>query len=141
MGFLKDIFSAQKKQRAMIPEEYRGISGRVRWRKKVAADTNVSLDLAKELQEVAAEQQRLLSAGLPGEATIIAIQENVAETAGMPWHEIAMRVELPGHDTFTATRRVAVNLATVPDLKVGARVPVRVDPEDWTKVLIAKTLS
>jgi len=59
----------------------------------------------------------------------------------MPWHEVAMRVELPGHDPYTATRRVAVNLATVPDFTIGARVPVRVDPEDWSRVLVVKTLS
>jgi hypothetical protein len=141
MGFLKNLFGAAKKQHEMTPEEYRGVVGRARWVDRAAADTNASLDLAKEMQGVVAEQQRLLSVGIPGEATIIAIRENVAETAAMPWHEVAMRVELPGHDPYTATRRVAVNLATVSDLAVGARVPVRVDPEDWSKVLIAKTLS
>ena len=78
VGLLKNVFGAAKKQREMIPEEYRGIAGRVRRRERAAADTNASLDLAKGMQEVAAEQQRLLSVGLLGEATVIAIQENVA---------------------------------------------------------------
>ena len=64
------------------------------------------------------------------------IRENIANTALGMWHEAVLEVEVPHRDPYRATRRVAVELATTPHIRVGAKVPVRVDPQDGAKVLV-----
>lgn len=141
MGFFKNMLHAYKKTASVVPEEYRGPSGMPKFAKDSAEQLAQGADLMVEMKRVAEEHQRLMSVGTPGTATITAIRENVAETGGVPWHDIDLRVGLPGREPYPATRRVMVNLATVPDLVPGAQVPVRVDPDDESKVLIAKTLT
>ncbi len=93
------------------------------------------------MQRVSAERQRMQHVGVQGEATITSITENVAETGGIPWHEVGMEVRVPGRDPYPATRRVMLELSSVPSFKPGKIVPVLVDPEDPSKVLITMTLS
>jgi hypothetical protein len=49
-------------------------------------------------------------------------------------------VRLPDHDPYRATRQIALELSTAPHVKVGAEVPVRVDPHDYSNVLAIVTL-
>jgi hypothetical protein len=56
------------------------------------------------------------------------------------WHELELDVQLPNHDAYRATRRVALELSTGPHIKVGAELPVRVDPGDQSKDLVVATL-
>jgi hypothetical protein len=45
-------------------------------------------------------------------------------------------VQLPNRDYVRATRRVAIELSTSPRIQIGSEVPVRVDPQDRSKVLV-----
>ena len=45
-------------------------------------------------------------------------------------------VQLPNRDYVRATRRVAIELSTSPHIQIGSEVPVRVDPQDRSKVLV-----
>ena len=89
-----------------------------------------------ELNALNAERDRLTRDGLAGIATITAIQQNVATTALGPWHELVLEVQLPNRDPYRATRRVSVDLSTSSHIRIGAEVPVRVDPQDRSNVLV-----
>ncbi|CAM3055542.1 hypothetical protein BST27_14990 [Mycobacterium intermedium] len=100
------------------------------------ADKRQAEDSLAELSALNAERERLTREGLAGVATIVGIRENVATTTLGSWHELQLDVQLPDQDPYRATRRVALELATAPHITVGAQVPVRVDPRDWSVVLV-----
>jgi hypothetical protein len=104
------------------------------------SDKRQALDTFAELSALNAERERLTREGLVGTATIVGIRENVARTTLGSWHELELDVQLPERDPYRATRRVALELSTAPHIKVGAEVPVRVDPSDLSKVLVVATL-
>lgn len=97
------------------------------------------MDAFAELSALNAERERLLREGLEGIATIVGIRENVATTGLGSWHELQLDVRLPERDPYRATRRVAFELSTAPQIRVGAELPVRVDPRDQSKVLVVAT--
>lgn len=78
--------------------------------------------------------------GLVGVATIVGIRENVTTTVLGSWHELQLDVQLPERDPYRAARRIALELSTAPQIRVGAEVPVRVDPRDQSRVLVVATL-
>lgn len=100
------------------------------------ADKQRAADTLAELNALTAERERLQRDGISGVATIVGIRENVATTSLSHWHELELDVELPDRETYRATRRVALELSSAPHIQVGARVPVRVDPRDGSKVLV-----
>jgi hypothetical protein len=104
------------------------------------SDKRQALDTFAELSALNAERERLTREGLVGTATIVGIRENVARTTLGSWHELELDVQLPERDPYRATRRVALELSTAPHIKLGAEVPVRVDPSDLSKVLVVVTL-
>lgn len=104
------------------------------------ADRKQAIDTFAELNALNAERERLLRDGLAGHATIVGIHQDVAATMLGSWHELELDVRLPNRDAYRATRRIALELSTAPHIKVGAEVPVRVDPEDRSTLLIVATL-
>ena len=104
------------------------------------SDKLQAMDAFAELNALNAERDRLKREGVAGVATIVGIRENVATTMLGSWHELELDVQLPDQDPFRATRRVSLELSTAPHIKVGAEVPVRVDPRDHSKVLVVATL-
>lgn len=99
-----------------------------------------AMDALAELNALNTERDRLTREGVAGAATIVGIRENVATTVLGSWHELELDVQLPDQDPFRARRRVSLELSTAPHIKVGAEVPVRVDPRDHSKVLVVATL-
>ncbi len=134
MGLFKDALDARKKRREM---RGRSESDDAAVPIDVVPPTPASLDAMKAIVELADDQKRLWEVGIQGEATITAVHQDVGEIAGMPWHDIVMMVEVPGRDAYGATQRIAIDLGFLPGLKVGARVHVRVDAHDASKVLIS----
>jgi hypothetical protein len=104
------------------------------------ADKQRAADTLAELDTLKAERERLERDGIVGVATIVGIRQNVATTSLSHWHELELDVELPDCETYRATRRVALELSSAPHIEIGARVPVRVDPRDCSKVLVVATL-
>jgi hypothetical protein len=101
-----------------------------------SADKRHAITVVDELNALNAERDRLTRDGLAGVATITAIHQNVATTALGTWHELVLEVHLPNRDPFRATRRVSVELSTSSQIRVGAELPVRVDPQDRSTVLV-----
>jgi hypothetical protein len=104
------------------------------------SDKRHAIDVVAELNALNADRQRLMGEGLPGIATIVAIHENVTTAPLGAWHKLELDVRLPDRDAYRTTRRISLELSTAPDIKVGAEVPVRVDPGDLSKVLVVVTL-
>jgi hypothetical protein len=104
------------------------------------ADREHAMDAVAELTALRTERERLLQDGVTGTATIVGIRENVARSALGDWHELTLEVRLPDRNPYRATSRVALELSTVPQISVGAEVPVRVDPNDRSKVLVVAQL-
>jgi hypothetical protein len=104
------------------------------------ADRQHAMDAVAELNALNADRDRLMREGTQGVATIVTIRENVATTMLGSWHELGLEVRLPDEDAYRATRRIALELSTAAHIKVGAEVPVRVDPRDRSKVLVIATL-
>lgn len=100
------------------------------------ADKQQAVDAFAELNALNADRERLTREGLVGVATIVGIRENVATTMLGTWHELELDVQLPEQDPYRATRRVALELSTAGHISVGAEVPVRVDPRDYSQVLV-----
>jgi hypothetical protein len=109
-------------------------------RRVTRADKQQAMDTFAELTSLNADRERLTREGLSGSATIVGIRENVATTALGRWHELELDVQLPDQAPYRATRRVALELSTAQHIAVGAELPVRVDPDDHSKVLIVATL-
>jgi hypothetical protein len=105
------------------------------------ADKQQAVDTFAELTALNADRERLMREGLVGVATIVGIRENVATTMLGTWHELELDVQLSDREPYRAMRRVSVELSTAPHIKVGAEVPVRVDPRDHSKVLVVATPS
>lgn len=105
------------------------------------ADKQQAVDTFAELTALNADRERLTREGLVGVATIVGIRENVATTMLGTWHELELDVQLSDREPYRATRRVSLELSTAPHIKVGAELPVRVDPRDHSKVLVVATPS
>jgi hypothetical protein len=103
------------------------------------SDKQHAIDAVAELNALNADRQRLMGEGLPGIATIVAIHENVTTTPLGSWHELELDVQLPDRDAYRTSWRISLELSTAPDIKVGAEIPVRVDPGDLSKVLVVAT--
>jgi hypothetical protein len=104
------------------------------------ADKRQAIDAFAEFSALNADRERLMREGLVGVATIVGIRQNVTTTMLGSWHELELDVQLPNRDPYRGTRRIALELSTAPHIKVGAEVPVRVDPSDHSKVLVVATL-
>ncbi|MGB9223034.1 hypothetical protein [Mycobacterium sp.] len=104
------------------------------------SDKQQAMDAFAELNVLSADRERLMREGLLGVATIVGIRENVATTTLGTWHELELDVQLPDREPYRATRRVSLELSTAQRIKVGAEVPVRVDPRDLSTVLVVATL-
>ena len=90
-------------------------------------------DQLKDLNDQSGDQQRLLAEGIPGEAVIVAMG-----TPARGAQRFNLDIDLEVHVSGRAPYRVA-NQYIVPasaPIGQGARLPVRVDPNDPAKIAI-----
>lgn len=134
MGFFKDIRGLQKQAKEMTPPEHRGIAGGFRAMKDGVAQANQMLG---ELGEEQARAQRLMAAGLVGQAVIDGLQDTGVTVNDNPKVAFELTVELPGRAPYKASLTQVVSRLNVAAFQPGTTVPVRVDPEDPTVLMIA----
>ena len=87
----------------------------------------------KELSGVSGDRDRLLAEGIDGEGVIVG---HGVPARGAQWFnmDIDMEIHVPGRKTYQINNEYMVpNGAT---LGPGVRLPVKVDPEDETKIAI-----
>ncbi len=91
------------------------------------------VDMAKQ----ALEARRLLQVGLRGLATVVAIRQTGVEVDDNPQAELDLQVAVAGLDTYEVTHRQVISRVAIDSFWPGAKVPIRVDPQDPRNVLVA----
>jgi hypothetical protein len=81
-------------------------------------------------------RQRLNATGLDGTATIRGLRDTGQQVNLNPVYELDLAVEVPGLSPYEMTRVSEVNIVAVPELVIGAQVPVKVDAADPSQLVI-----
>jgi hypothetical protein len=81
---------------------------------------------------------KLMQSGLPGTATIRSLQQTSMMVNNEPVINLSVYVEPEGRQPFEATVRTAVSMVTLSqvDLKPGAKLPVKVNPDKANDFII-----
>ncbi|MEA2493142.1 MAG: hypothetical protein QOJ29_1053 [Thermoleophilaceae bacterium] len=134
MGLFKDMKNLQKQAKEMTPPEHRGVMGGFRAMKDGVAQASAALgDMSADAQKA----QHLMANGRVGTAVITEVRQTGMFVNENPQVEMDLQVNVEGIPTYTATHRQVIAQIAIPQFQPGATVPVRVDPEDPTSVLIA----
>jgi hypothetical protein len=134
MGLFKDMKNLQKQAKEMTPPEHRGIGGSFRMMKDGVAQANqVMGDMAGEAQKA----QHLMANGKVGTAVVSEIRQTGTFVNENPQVEIDLNVAVEGMPAYTVTHRQVIAQIAIPQFQPGATVPVRVDPQDPTSLIIA----
>jgi len=91
------------------------------------------LDTAKQ----ALEARRLLQVGRRGLATVVAVRQTGVEVDDNPQAELQLQVAVDGVDPYEVTHRQVISRVAIDSFWPGAKVPIRVDPQDPRNVLVA----
>lgn len=90
-------------------------------------------DMAKQ----ALEARRLLQIGRKGHATVMAVRDTGVIVDENPQAELDLQVALDGVDPYEVTHRQVISRVAIDSFWPGAKVPIRVDPQDPRNVLVA----
>jgi hypothetical protein len=91
------------------------------------------VDMAKQ----ALEARRLLQVGRRGLATVVAVRQTGVHVDDNPQAELDLQVAVAGLDTYEVTHRQVISRMAIDSFWPGAKVPIRVDPQDPRNVLVA----
>jgi hypothetical protein len=90
-------------------------------------------DFAKQAQEA----RRLLQVGRKGLATVVAVRDTGVRVDENPQAELDLQVAVAGLEPYVVTHRQVISRIAIGSFWPGAKVPVRVDPQDPQNVLVA----
>jgi hypothetical protein len=82
------------------------------------------------------EANRLMDEGVPGEARVLGVSDTGATLNFDPVCELRLQVSLPGEAPYETSIRQAVPRSTTERLALGTLVPVRVDADDVSRVVV-----
>ena len=128
MGMFKDMRDLSKAGKQMKKER----GGSLKMMKDGLSQAN------EMVQGVQADQQlaeRLANEGIDGTATIVSMQATGANINMQPELQFQMTVDAGGNQS-TVTHTQVVSPAVIGQLQPGAQVPVKVDPNDHSQLLI-----
>jgi hypothetical protein len=91
------------------------------------------IDFAKQAEEA----RRLLQVGQRGLAMVMSVRPTGESVDDNPQAELELRVLLAGREPYRVTHRQVISKVAFGGFLPGAKVPVRVDPRDPTKLLVA----
>jgi hypothetical protein len=91
------------------------------------------VDMAKQ----ALEARRLLQVGRRGLATVVAVRQTGVHVDDNPQAELDLQVAVAGLDMYEVTHRQVISRVAIDSFWPGAKVPIRVDPQDPRNVLVA----
>ena len=134
MGLFKDMRNLQKQAKEMTPPEHRGIAGGFRMMKDGLAQANQVLSDMNQEQQTA---QHLMANGRVGTAVITAVRQTGMFVNENPQVEMDLQVTVEGIPSYATTHRQVIAQIAIPQFQPGSQVPVRVDPENPTSLIIA----
>jgi hypothetical protein len=85
----------------------------------------------------AQEARRLLQVGRRGHAMVMSVRDTGVSVDDNPETELELCVTLTGTDPYKVTHRQVISRIAIGSLRAGSKVPVRVDPQNPLKVLVA----
>ena len=94
------------------------------------------IDLAKQAEEA----RRLLQVGQRGLAMVMSVRPTGEAVDDNPQAELELSVALAGREPYTVTHRQVISRVAIGSFWPGAKVPIRVDPQDPQNVLVAYVL-
>jgi hypothetical protein len=134
MGLFKDMRNLQKQAKEMTPPEHRGVMGGFRAMKDGVAQAN---EMLGSMNEDAQRAQHLMANGRVGSAVITDARQTGMFVNENPQVEFDLQVTVEGLPTYTATHRQVIAQIAIPQFQPGATVPVRVDPENPSSLIVA----
>ena len=91
------------------------------------------IDLAKQAEEA----RRLLQVGRRGLAMVVSVRPTGESVDDNPQAELELSVALDGREPYKVTHKQVISRVAIGGFLPGAKVPVRVDPRDPMKLLVA----
>ncbi len=128
MGMFKDMRDLNKAGKEMKKER----GGSLKMMKDGLAQANQMVQGVQADQEMA---EKLANEGVDGTATIIQMVATGATINMQPELQFQMSVDVGG-DVSTVTHTQVVSPAIIGQLQPGAQVPVKVDPNDHSQLMI-----
>jgi hypothetical protein len=129
MGFFKDLRDLNKAGKQITKEQ----GGSFKMMKDGVAQANQMLQQVQTDQALA---ERLANEGVDGTATIQQILSTGKTVNMQPEIQFQMTVNVNGQ-TSEVTHNQVVPPTLIPQVQPGATVPVKVDPNDHSQLLIA----
>ena len=131
MGMFKDMRDLSKAGKQMKKER----GGSLKMMKDGLAQANQMVQGVQADQELA---ERLANEGVDGTATIVSMQATGANINMQPELQFQMTVDVNGSQS-NVTHTQVVSPAVIGQLQPGAQVPVKVDPNDHSQLMIGLT--
>jgi hypothetical protein len=128
MGMFKDMRDLSKTGKQMKKER----GGSLKMMKDGLAQANQMVQGVQADQELA---ERLANEGVDGTATIVAMQATGANINMQPELQFQLTVDVGGNQS-QVTHKQVVSPAVIGQLQPGAQVPVKVDPNDHSQLMI-----
>ena len=128
MGMFKDMRDLSKAGKQMQKER----GGSLKMMKDGLAQANEMVQGVQADQELA---ERLANEGVDGTATIVSMQATGANINMQPELQFQMTVDVNGSQS-NVTHTQVVSPAVIGQLQPGAQVPVKVDPNDHSQLMI-----
>jgi hypothetical protein len=128
MGMFKDMRDLSKAGKQMKKER----GGSLKMMKDGLAQANEMVQGVQADQELA---ERLANEGVDGTATIVSMQATGANVNMQPELQFQLTVDVGGSQS-TVTHKQVVSPAVIGQLQPGAQVPVKVDPNDHSQLMI-----
>jgi hypothetical protein len=128
MGMFKDMRDLSKAGKEMTKDR----GGSLKMMKDGLAQANQMVQGVQADQELA---ERLANEGVDGTATIVQMAATGANINMQPELQFQLTVDVGGSQS-TVTHTQVVSPAVIGQLRPGAQVPVKVDPNDHSKLMI-----
>jgi hypothetical protein len=128
MGMFKEMRDLSKAGKQMKKER----GGSLKMMKDGLAQANQMVQGVQADQELA---ERLANEGVDGTATIVSMQATGANINMQPELQFQLTVDVGGSQS-TVTHTQVVSPAVIGQLQPGAQVPVKVDPNDHSQLMI-----
>ena len=128
MGMFKDMRDLNKAGKEMKKER----GGSLKMMKDGLSQANQMVQGVQADQELA---ERLANEGVDGTATIVSMQATGANINMQPELQFQLTVDVGGSQS-TVTHTQVVSPAVIGQLQPGAQIPVKVDPNDHSQLMI-----
>lgn len=89
-----------------------------------------------QMRRAAKKAQRLRRHGLSGFGEVLGMEATGTKINDVPVMRIRLRIQLEGRSPYEASTKMLLNSAERAQFITGRTVPVRVDPEDRTEVIV-----